>query len=262
MGANKPAITIRSYRMKNAFLASVALAASALPAAALAQTGPIPAISPQSTLLQVSAEGTATRKPDVAVFTAGVSSTGKTASEALSANSADMTKVIAALKRSGIAERDIQTSNLSLNPVYADNSRQPSPMAQQMPRIIGYQASNMVTVKQRNLDEFGKVIDTLVAAGANQVNGPSFSIDEPESALDEARTAAVKKARQRAELYAGATGLKVGRLLSIDEAGGFSPRPMPMARMVSMDAAQAAPPVAAGEVGLTANVTVMFELTP
>lgn len=249
--------------MKNAILASVALAASAIPAAASAQTGPIPAIAPQSTLLTVTADGTATRKPDIAIFTAGVTSTGKTASEALSANSADMAKVIAALKRAGIAERDIQTSNLSLNPVYADNSRQPGiPMAQQMPTIIGYQATNMVTVKQRKLGEFGKVIDTLVAAGANQVNGPSFQLDQPDSALDEARVAAVRKARERANLYASATGLKVGRLISIDEGGGFTPRPVPMARMVAMDAAGAAPPVAEGEVALTANVTVMFELTP
>lgn len=249
--------------MKNAFLASVALAASAIPAAALAQASPVPAISPQSTLLTVAAEGTATRKPDLAIFTAGVTSTGKTASEALTANSADMTKVIAALKRAGVAERDIQTSNLSLNPVHADNSRQPGmPMAQQeMPAIIGYQAHNMVTVKYRKLDQFGQIIDTLVSAGANQVNGPSFQLDQPDSALDEARVAAVKAARERANLYASATGLKVGRLISIDESGGFS-RPMPMARMVAMDSAGAAPPVAAGEVALTTNITVMFELTP
>lgn len=249
--------------MKNAILASVALAASAIPAVAAAQSAPVPVISPQSTLLTVTADGIATRRPDMAVFTAGVTSTGQTASQALSANSTDMVKVIAALKRSGIADRDIQTSNLSLNPVYADNSRQPgNPLAQQTPAIIGYQANNMVTVKQRKLGEFGKTIDTLVSAGANQVNGPSFQLDQPDSALDEARIAAVKKARERANLYATATGLKVGRLISIDEAGGFSPRPMPMARMVAADAAGSAPPVAEGEVALSANITVMFELTP
>jgi len=249
--------------MKNAILASVALAAAAIPAAAMAQSGPIPAIAPQSTLLTVAADGVATRKPDMAIFTAGVTSTGQTASQALSANSADMAKVIAALKRSGIADRDIQTSNLSLNPVYADNSRQTgNPLAQQAPQIIGYQAHNMVTVKQRKLGEFGKVIDTLVSAGANQVSGPSFQLDQTDSALDEARIAAVKKARERANLYASATGMKVGRLVSIDEAGGFSSRPVPMARMLAADSAGSAPPVAEGEVALTANVTVMFELTP
>lgn len=249
--------------MKNSILASVALAAAAVPAVAMAQSGPIPAIAPQSTLLTVTADGVATRKPDMAIFTAGVTSTGQTASQALSANSTDMAKVIAALKRSGIADRDIQTSNLSLNPVYADNSRQPgNPLAQQAPTIIGYQAHNMVTVKQRKLGEFGKVIDTLISAGANQVNGPSFQLDQPDGALDEARIAAVKKARERANLYASATGLKVGRLISIDETGGFSPQPVPVARMAAMDAKGSAPPVAEGEVALTANVTVRFELTP
>lgn len=248
--------------MKTAILASAALAAATIPAAALAQSSPAPAIAPQSTLLTVAAEGTATRKPDVAIFTAGVTSTGKTASEALSANSADMTKVIAALKRAGVSERDIQTSNLSLNPVHANNSRQPgTTVEQETPAIIGYQARNTVTVKYRKLDEFGQIIDTLVSAGANQVNGPSFQLDQSDSALDEARVAAVNQARERAKLYASATGLKVGRLVSIDESGGFSPRPMPMARMVAMEADASAPPVAAGEVALTANVTVMFELT-
>ena len=248
--------------MKSSFLATLALAASTIPAVASAQDA-VPHVSSQATVLSVSAEGSATRKPDVAIFNAGVTSTGKTASAALSANSADMTKVIAALKRAGIAERDIQTSNLSLNPVYADNPRQPgSSLEQQMPTIIGYQASNTVTVKQRKLGEFGQVIDTLVSAGANQVNGPSFQVDQPETALNEARVAAVKTARERANLYASATGLKVGRILSINEGGSYSPRPMPMARMVAMDSAGAAPPVAAGELALTTNITVTFELTP
>jgi uncharacterized protein YggE len=247
--------------MKTFLLASLALATSAIPATAFAQDA-VPHISPQGTLLTVSADGSVSRRPDVAIFTAGVTSTGATASAALTANSADMAKVIAALRRAGIAERDIQTSNLSLNPVYADNSRQPgSPLQQQLPTIIGYQASNMVTVKQRKLSEFGKVIDTLVSAGANQVNGPSFQVDQPDSALDEARLAAVKKARERANLYAGATGLKVGRILSINESGSYSPRPMMMARMAASDSA-GAPPVAEGEVALTANITVSFELTP
>lgn len=248
--------------MKTSFLASLALAASTVPAIASAQDA-VPHVSPQATVLSVSAEGSTTRKPDLAIFTAGVTSTGKTASAALSANSADMTKVIAALKRAGIAERDIQTSNLSLNPVYADNPRQPgTPLEQQLPTIIGYQASNMVTVKQRKLGEFGQVIDTLVSAGANQVNGPSFQVDQPDKALDEARLDAVKKARERANLYASATGLKVGRILSINEGGSYTPRPpMPMARMVAMDAS-GAPPVAEGELALTTNITVTFELTP
>jgi uncharacterized protein YggE len=239
---------------------ALALAAAAAQPAAAQQAAMAPAIAAGHTLLTVSAEGRTSRKPDMAVFTAGVSSSGKTAGEALSANSADMAKVIAALKRSGIADRDIQTSNLSLNPVYADRSRQPAadPLEQQVPRIIGYQANNTVTVKQRNLAQFGKVIDTLVSAGANQVNGPSFQIDETDAALDEARVAAVGKARERASLYAKALGMKVVRIVSVSESGGYSP-PMPMYRMEVAQAA-AAPPIAPGEVSLEMNVTVQFEL--
>jgi uncharacterized protein YggE len=244
-----------------ALTSALALAALAAPAAAQ-QAAPVPAIEAGHTLLSVNAEGRVNRKPDLAVFTAGVTSSGKTAGEALSANSAEMNRVIQALRRAGIAERDIQTSNLSLNPVHADMSRQPAdPLEQQLPRIIGYQVNNMVTVKQRNLGEFGKVIDTLVAAGANQVNGPSFQIDQPDSALDEARTDAVKNARERANLYARATGMKVVRLIAISEGGGYSP-PVPMYRMAMEQAASAAPPVAPGEVSLNINLTVQFELAP
>lgn len=240
----------------------LAAAAMAQPAAAQ-QAGLVPAIAAGSALLTVNAEGRTSRQPDIAMFNAGVSSSGKTAGEAMSANSADMAKVIAALRRAGIAERDIQTSNLSLNPVYADMSRQPAadPLEQQVPKIIGYQANNSVTVKHRDLKTFGKVIDTLIAAGANQVNGPNFMIDQQDAALDDARVAAIRKARERADLYARAAGMKVVRLVSISESGGYSP-PMPMHRMAVAQSADAAPPVAPGEVSLEMNVTVQFELAP
>ena len=247
--------------MRRLALASLALlSAASLPAAAQAQTAP-PVVAAGNTLLTVSAEGRTARAPDLAVFTAGVASTGKTAGEALTANSADMNRVIAALKRAGIADRDIQTSNLSLNPVYEQQqpSRSYPSVAQQQPKIIGYQVSNNVTVRQRNLEEFGKVIDTLVAAGANQVNGPDFQIDRADPALDEARVEAIGKARARADLYARAAGLKVVRMVSISETGGYAPPPMPMYR-VQMAAEAAPAPVAAGEVALTTNVTVQFEL--
>ena len=250
--------------MKQALFA-LAAAALAVPAVASAHdvsSGPV--VAAGNAVLTVSAEGRSTRKPDLAVFTAGVTSSGKTAGEALSANAADMTRVIAALKRAGIADKDIQTSNLSLNPVYADMSRQPaSPLEQQVPQIIGYQVSNQVTVRQRNLADFGRTIDTLVSSGANQVNGPSFSMDEPDGALDEARVEAMKKARERAKLYANAAGLKVVRILSISESGGYAPQPPVLyARAAMADMGGASTPVAAGEVAMQASVTVLFELAP
>lgn len=250
--------------MKQALFA-LAAAALAVPAVASAHdvsSGPV--VAAGNAVLTVSAEGRSTRKPDLAVFTAGVTSSGKTAGAALSANAADMTRVIAALKRAGIADKDIQTSNLSLNPVYADMSRQPaSPLEQQVPQIIGYQVSNQVSVRQRNLADFGRTIDTLVSSGANQVNGPSFSMDEPDGALDEARVEAMKKARERAKLYAGAAGLKVVRILSISESGGYAPQPPVLyARAAMADMGGASTPVAAGEVAMQASVTVLFELAP
>lgn len=230
----------------------------AMPAAAQV-AAPVPAISPASTLLSVNAEARSFRKPDLAVFSAGVTSQGKTAAEALAANSADMNRVLAALKKAGIADRDIQTNNLSLNPLYAPQVVRPDGRIENPePRIIGYQVNNQVSVKQRKLADFGKVLDTLVSVGANQVNGPSFELDDSDAAMDEARAAAMAKARQRAELYAKAAGLKVKRIVSISESGGYSP-PMPVMYAKAM-AEAAPPPIAAGEVGLTATVAVQFEL--
>ena len=240
------------------------LCATALPSsAALAQQTAPMTIAPGNTLLTVSADGRSVRTPDLAVFTAGVTSQAKTAGAALTANAADMNRVVAALKRAGIADRDIQTSNLSLNPVYAQPVRLPDGNYEQgEQKIVGYNVNNTVTVRQRKLSEFGRVIDTLVEAGANQVNGPSFQMVEPDAATDEARLAAMKKARARADLYAKAAGLRVGRILSISETGGYNPGPPVLFARMAADSAPAPSPVAAGEIQLNANVTVLFELTP
>lgn len=242
------------------FLAAALAAGTAAPALAAAQTAP--AVSPGGTLLTVSAEGKVTRAPDVATFGAGVVSQGKTASEAMAANAADMTRVIAALKKAGVADKDIQTSNLSLNPVYQPQRNLPDGTVEPaQPRIVGYQANNTVSVRQRKLGEMGKVIDALVSAGANQVNGPGFELDDPEPAQDQARTAAMQKARARAELYARAAGLKVARILAISESGGWQPPQPVMYKMAMADAAPSTP-VQAGELQMTVNVTVQFELAP
>ncbi|MFD2781312.1 SIMPL domain-containing protein [Novosphingobium pokkalii] len=214
--------------MKRLFLAAslsaLSLAALASPAAAQAvQTAPV--VSPGATVLTVQAEGRSTRVPDLAVFSAGVTSEGKTASEALAANARAMNATMAALKASGVAARDMQTSNLSVSPVYGEQKRLPDGSTQGDPVIVGYRATNQVQVKQRDLARYGQVIDTLVKAGANEVNGPSFQLDKPDAAMDEARVDAVSKARARAELYARAAGLKVVRVLTISETGGWSPQP-------------------------------------
>ena len=250
---------------RTALIAALAAAAMTPMAAEAADVSSGPVVASGNTLLTLSAEGRSTRTPDLAVFSAGVTSQGKTAGEALAANAADMSKVVAALKRAGIADRDIQTSNLNLNPIYSQPVQLPNGQyEQQPPRIIAYQVNNNVTVRQRNIAQFGKVIDTLVAAGANQVNGPSFQMDDPDLATDEARADAMKKARARADLYARASGMKVLRILTISEGGGYVPQPQVMFTRAAMadGMEKASSPVAAGELQLNANVTVLFELAP
>ncbi|BEV00679.1 SIMPL domain-containing protein [Novosphingobium olei] len=254
--------------MKRLILAAslAALPLCAVPLAANAQQfSTAPVVAPGNSVLTVSADGRSTRSPDLATFNAGVTTQAKTASAALAENAGKMNAVITALKKAGIADRDIQTSNLSVNPVYGQPKRLADGTTEGDPVIIAYQATNQVQVRQRKLDQYGKVIDTLVNAGANQVNGPSFELEDSDGAMDEARIAAMKKARARADLYAKAAGLRVVRVLTINESGGWSPQPVLFARAEKMmDAAPPAPPspVAAGELEMRANVTVTYELAP
>ncbi|MBB3859043.1 hypothetical protein GGQ88_000283 [Novosphingobium hassiacum] len=248
--------------MKHTFLFAAAIAALS-PLSAQAQTmSSSPVVSAGNTLLSVAAEGKSTRTPDLAVFNAGVTTQATTAGAALTENAQRMSAVIASLRKAGIAERDIQTSNLSVNPVYGQPKRLPDgSMEQQDPIIIGYQATNQVSVRQRKLDSYGKVIDTLVANGANQVNGPSFQIDNSDAAMDEARIEAMKKARMRADLYAKAVGLRVVRVLTISENAGWSPpQPQVMFARADMASAPKSSPVAAGELEMTVTVNVSYEL--
>lgn len=251
-----------------AALAILGLAASG----ALAQT--TEPLGPDSTLLTLTAEGESRQVPDVAMFSAGVVTTAVTASDALAENSRLMERVVAALKRNGVAERDIRTSAISLQPRYNNPERDARELARlngqpyvppaEPAKIIGYEARNTVQVRARQLSRMGKVIDTLVSAGANQVNGPTFSLDEPGAAQDEARKEAIAKGRETAELYAKAAGMRVARIISIRETGRAAP--LRDAIMVSGYragvAAPAAPPtpVSPGELSLGVNVLMQFEL--
>ena len=190
----------------------------------------------------------------MATISTGVVTQAADANAAMRANAAQMDKVMAAIRAAGISERDIQTSGINLNPNYKYVENAP-------PTIVGYQASNTVNVKVRDLSRLGKVLDTFVEVGANQINGPSFEVDKPDEAYDEARIAAIKKAQARAQTYADALGLKVRRIVSISEGnGGF--RPMPMMAMAKMEArdASGAPPVSPGESTVSINLDVVFEL--
>jgi uncharacterized protein YggE len=219
-----------------------------VPAAAAAQAdAPL-----HGTRLEIVATGEASRVPDVARIGAGVVTAAPTAAAAVAQNAAQMGAVRGALKRAGIADRDIQTSNLSLSPDY----RQETPNA--APSIAGYRASNEVVVTFRDIASAGRILDALVAQGANQINGPNLAIDHPEAALDEARVKALTAARARAELYARAAGKQVVRMVSIRESGTASPGPRPMYRVAA--AAQEATNVDPGTQILAVTLDVTFEL--
>ena len=165
-----------------------------------------------------------------------------------------MNGVFAAVKAAGIADRDMQTSNLSLNPVYDYPPNQ-------QPRMRGYNATNQITIKVRDIKSLGKTLDAVVKGGGNNIQGVSFSIDKPEAYQNEARVEAIKDAAAEAELYANAVGYSVKRIVTISEQE-FYPQPMPMmARMQLQDAGPESTPVAAGEVSLTQTVSVTFELS-
>lgn len=223
---------------------------------ACAQTQPAAgyAIPADGTLLSVSASAEVKHAPDVASVSAGVVTQGADANAAMRANADRMQEVMAAIRAAGIADKDIQTSGINLNPQYRYAENQP-------PAITGYQASNSVNLKVRDLAKLGKVLDALVASGANQVNGPSFEIDQPDAVQDEARRAALGKAQERAAMYAKSLGLQVRRIVSISEGGGFSPPvPMPMVRMSAMSAKAADTAVSPGENTVGASIEVVFEL--
>jgi uncharacterized protein YggE len=191
--------------------------------------------------------------PDVAIISAGVVTRAQNASAAIQENANQMERVRAALKRAGIADRDIQTSNLSLNPEYRY-------IENQSPQLTGYTATNQLTIRFRDIRNTGRILDALVSEGANQINGPSLTIDRPEAALDEARTKAIANGRARAELYARALGMRVVRLLSVSENAGYSVPP-PMAMMRGEAAGSAADTkIVPGEQQLQATVTMSFEL--
>jgi uncharacterized protein YggE len=165
-----------------------------------------------------------------------------------------MERVRAALRRAGIADRDIQTSSISLNPDYRYDNNQP-------PVLTGYQASNNVSVKFRDIRTSGIILDALVAQGANQINGPSLTIDKPEAAYDEARGKAIVAGRARAELYARSLGMRVARLLSVSESGGISRPPMPMySRAESAMATDAKTSIDPGTQDLEVTLAMSFEL--
>ena len=225
--------------------------------AALLSAAALPALA-ETPVLNLTAEGLVTAVPDTAIVTLGVVERADTAGAALTANNAAMARLLEELKTAGVADRDVQTSNFSIEPVMVYAQPQPNGETEP-PKLVGYQVSNQVTVRIRGIAKTGAILDSVVRLGANQVQGISFTVDDRASLLDKARGEAMKTARSRAQLYADAGGFTLGRLLSVSEAGGRTfhdaVAAAPMMRM-----AEEAVPIAVGEQELSISVTVSWEI--
>ena len=230
-----------------ALLLALALALSACAPMAGPDGGPR-----RPSTITVSGMGTTTAPPDMAEITTGVVTRAPTAAQALAQNNQAMAALLQTLAGVGIAARDIQTTNVSVSP-----QRRPGRDAAPTD-IVAYEVVNQVRVKVRDLPSLGRVLDQQVAQGANSLSGIRFGLNDPAPLLDEARKRAMADARRKAELYATAAGLKVGRVVSVQEAGAASPRPELAARAMM----SAAVPVAAGEQEIQASVSVTYVLEP
>jgi uncharacterized protein YggE len=240
---------VRAGALAGLLLAASALAA--LPAAALADTPMAGAGRAfEATTLNLSADGQADVAPDQATITLGVQTHGATAAEAMRQNAAQMTAVFTALRQAGITGRDVRTSNLSLSADYAYPQDKPA-------QLTGYAAGNDVTVTVNDLGRLGAVIDAVTSAGANQVSGISFGLKDPTAAENAARMDAVKALAAKADLYAGATGYHIVRLVNLSEAGGYAPQPV---RPMMMMAKAVETPVSGGALTVRVDVSGVYEL--
>lgn len=244
-----------SIHASTLFLGSALVCAAAvLSAPAMAQqvqAQPSPRIS-------VAGEGEVSVAPDMAVLTLSVVREADTAREALSASNEAMKQVLAGLKAAGIAERDLQTAGLTIQPRYTQPGPQGKPQA---PKISGYSAGNALTVRIRDLSAVGAILDKTISLGVNQGGDISFVNDDLKPSLTEARKRAVSDAMERARTLADAAGVKLGRILSIEEQPS-RPGPVPMGKMMRAAAADSFVPVERGENSYSTTVNVVFEIQP
>jgi uncharacterized protein YggE len=204
--------------------------------------------------VEVTGEGSISAAPDFAEVTLGVTSTGKKAGDAVAANAQAANALSALIKSEGVAPADIQTSTVSVSPMFS----QPLPNQQTAPTVAGYSVSNNVSVRVRDIPRLGALLDKAVTAGANSIYGIGFGHNDLSALLDKARPLAVADARRKAEIYAAAGGGRIGRLLVLTEEGGRQP---PMAFSRAYAAAPPPTPIEAGEDKLTVSVNARFELT-
>ena len=236
---------------RSGFLVGAAFLATALVATAQAQSQQPP--SATDGRIVVIGEGSVSVPPDYVQIRSGVTTRAKAAKEAADTNSKVMFAVTAALLDSGVAQKDIQTSQFAIQPVYAPQE------ARTEPRLSGYSVSNQVIVKIHQTSKLGEILDRLVTAGATDIGNVQFLLADPSKALDNAREAAITDARRKAELYARASGLTLGRVVWITEDPGYAP-PVPMREFQAPAARAASVPIAIGEDTLRARITVGFDI--
>ena len=255
------AAPLKTLSLKTVALGGAVAAAAFLAAAtprAMAQTaepmGAMHMMQPPPSL-NLSAYGEVKAAPDMATITFGVQTEAVTAQQAMRDNATQMTRVVAALRRAGIAERDIQTSGLNLSAQYDYVQNEP-------PKLRGYQAVNRVTVVINDLSKVGTTADAVVAAGVNQIDGISFGLKDPTAAENQARQLAVRNLQAKAQLYAQSLNVQLSGIRNLTEGGGYAPQPpMPMfaARAVSMDRAESTP-VSAGELTVRIDITGVYDI--
>jgi uncharacterized protein len=243
-------------------LAALTVLGAALPA--LAQDiPPRPADSPPKSLpipsLTVSGDGETRVAPDEATVRLGVLAQAPTARAAQEQVNRIAGAILEGVRKLGVPAEQVQTEELNLNPVYAQNR----PGEQGEPRIAGYQASNVVAVRVVKLDQAGPVIDAGLAAGANRLDGVAFGLRDDTAAREEALTSAVTAARGKAQALARALGVRLVRVLEVDEGGvQVAPQPIFKGRMMAQASMASETPVSAGQVGVSASVTVRWEIAP
>jgi uncharacterized protein len=217
----------------------------------------IPAHAEEAKMLRtisISGHGEVRVVPDLAIVNVGVSTQGATAREALDGNTKAMRALLDTLKKAGIEDRDMATSNFSVGPRldYGNNNGQP-------PKVVGYDVNNMVTLTVRKVEDLGEMLDVAVSTGSNTINGISFSVSKPDDFVMEARKAAVIDARSKADTYAAAGGFKIGNIITINEGTSYQPPTPYLAKASRSDAADAVP-IAQGEQALTVDVSITYEI--
>lgn len=232
---------------------TAALGAAAPTMAQTTEPGAIQMMQPAPSL-NLSAYGEVRAAPDMAAISFGVQTEAATAQEAMRDNAARTTQVMAALRRAGIADRDVQTSGLNLSAQYDYVQNEP-------PKLRGYQAVNRVTVTINDLTKVGTTADAVVAAGVNQIDGISFGLKDPSAAEDQARRLAVQALQAKAQLYAQALNVRLAGIRNLSEGGGYTPAPPQLFAVRAMAMREdASTPVAAGELTVRIDITGVYDI--